>query len=495
MTALTVEHVDKRFGATTALSDVSFSIASGEVHALLGENGAGKSTVLSIIAGLLPPDRGALRLDGQPFAPKSALEAREGGIAIVPQEPILARHLSVRENITLGQEPMRFGLVDRREARAIASRALAALGASVDPDAIVSTLSPAEGQLVMIARALAHPNARVLILDEPTSSLSATDASRVLDAVQKLAGSGKTVIYVSHHLAEVKRVADRFTVMRAGKVVESGAVASATVGRLAELMLGRSLEETRGARREPGEVLLTLTNIAGQRLPLDASVTLRRGEILGIAGLVGAGRTELCRAVFGLDRVRSGTVKVKSYAADEGARPWQRLAQGLGMLSEDRKGEGLLTTMSIADNITLSRLGQVAKLGLVSKRAQDEAASALIARLGIKALGPRIAAGSLSGGNQQKVAIARLLFDDVDVFLLDEPTRGIDPGSRESIYRLFEELADGGKAVLWVSSQAAELMRVCDRVMTMYRGRLGPSREIAGLDEATLLAEAAGGAA
>ncbi len=492
---LSVEHVDKSFGATTALADVSFSISAGEVHALLGENGAGKSTVLSIIAGLIRPDRGVLRLDGKAFAPKNALEAREGGIAIVPQEPMLARDLSVRENVTLGREPLLFGLVDRQAARAITKQAMAALGAEIDPDAIVSTLSPAECQIVTIARALAQRSSRVLILDEPTSSLSASDASRVLDAVQKLATTGKTIIYVSHHLAEVKQVAQRFTVMRAGKVVESGAVADASVARLAELMLGRSLEIERRARRAPGEVLLSLDNVAGERLPLGVSLTLRRGEILGIAGLVGAGRSELCRAVFGLDRVRSGKVKIARYDSDGGKRPWQRLAQGVGMLSEDRKGEGLLTAMSIADNITISRLGRVTKLGLVSERAQNDAATSLIARLGIKAESPRQPAASLSGGNQQKVAIARLLFDDVDVFLLDEPTRGIDPGSRESIYRLFEELADEGKAVLWVSSQAAELLRVCDRVATMYRGRLGPVREINEVDEPKLLAEAAGGAA
>lgn len=491
---LTVEHIDKRFGATVALSDVSFSIASGEVHALLGENGAGKSTVLSIIAGLIQPDRGALLLGGKPFSPKSALEARAGGVAIVPQEPMLARDLSVRENVTLGHEPIRLGLVDREAARKITKQAMAALGAAIDPDAIVSTLSPAECQIVTIARALAHENARVLILDEPTSSLSASDAHHVLDAVQKLATTGKTIIYVSHHLAEVKQVAQRFTVMRAGKVIETGDVADASVARLAELMLGRSLEVEKRERRAPGEVLLSLDKVAGERLPIDVSLTLRRGEILGIAGLVGAGRSELCRAIFGLDRVKSGQVKVAHYPADDGKKPWQRLAQGLGMLSEDRKGEGLLTAMSIADNITVSRLERVAKLGLVSDRAQDEAATALIARLGIKAGSPRHAAASLSGGNQQKVAIARLLFHDVDVFLLDEPTRGIDPGSRESIYRLFEELADAGKAVLWVSSQAAELLRVCDRVTTMYRGRLGPVREIADVDEPGLLAEAAGGA-
>jgi ribose transport system ATP-binding protein len=297
---------------------------------------------------------------------------------------MLARLVGAR-NVTLGREPLLFGLVDRQAARAITKQAMAALGAEIDPDAIVSTLSPAECQIVTIARALAQRSSRVLILDEPTSSLSASDASRVLVAVQKLATTGKTIIYVSHHLAEVKQVAQRFTVMRAGKVVESGAVADASVARLAELMLGRSLEIERRARRAPGEVLLSLDNVAGERLPLGVSLTLRRGEILGIAGLVGAGRSELCRAVFGLDRVRSGKVKVARYDGDGGKRPWQRLAQGVGMLSEDRKGEGLLTAMSIADNITISRLGRVTKLGLVSERAQNDAATSLIARLGIKA--------------------------------------------------------------------------------------------------------------
>jgi len=489
-----VEHVDKAFGATVALADISFSIGSGEVHALLGENGAGKSTLLSIIAGLFLPDRGVLRLGGEPFAPRSARAAREAGIAIVPQEPMLATDLTVRENVTLGREPTRFGLVDRDEARRITSTALTTLGVTIDPDNAVASLSPAERQIVTIARALSQGSARLLILDEPTSSLSAADAERVLEAVRKLASSGKTIIYVSHHLAEVKSIATRFTVMRAGRVVASGNVASVSVGEMADLILGRSLEAAAKALRSPGEVLLSLDSVAGKRLPHAASLTLRRGEILGVAGLVGAGRTELCRAIFGLDTIRSGAVKIGTNDADSGRPPWQRLKSGVGLLSEDRKGEGLLTAMSVADNMTLSNLGGVSQWGLVSKLAQDKVALRLFAELGIRASGPRALASSLSGGNQQKVAIARLLFQDVDVFLLDEPTRGVDPGSRESIYRLFEALAERGKAILWVSSQPAELIRVCDRVAVMVRGRLGEMRDVSELDESRLLAAASGSA-
>jgi ribose transport system ATP-binding protein len=363
---------------------------------------------------------------------------------------------------------------------------------AIDPDAITSALSPAERQIVAIARALAHGAARVLVLDEPTSSLAAAEADRVLEATRKLAASGTCVIYVSHHLEEVTRVADRFTVMRAGRTVHVADARGATIAELAELVVGRKIEMAARSSRERGERILEVRGLSGARLPNDASFELYRGEILGIAGLVGSGRTELVRAIFGLDPVRSGQVRVGKLPSDGGATPATRLAQGVGMLSEDRRGEGVALSMSVADNLMLSRLDTVTRAGLVSSDAQDAIARRFIAELAIRASGPRAAASTLSGGNQQKVAIGRLLHHEVDVLLLDEPTRGIDPGSREQIYALAQELATAGKAILWISSQLGELLRVCDRVAVLRRGVLEPPQDAASLDEHGLLAQATG---
>ncbi len=491
MSALSLSGLGKSFGQTVALDDVSLTIERGSVHALLGENGAGKSTLLSIVAGLYAPDRGTMALSGRPFSPSSPDDARRGGVAIVPQEPTLALSMTVRENVTLGREPTRLGLVDRKAGGLLCRRALARLGADIDPEAELADLRPADRQLVAIARALAQAEPRVVILDEPTSSLAAKEAELVLAAVGELRKGGAAVLYVSHHLPEVRQVADRVTVLRAGRVVHDSELGELSVHELADLIVGRSLARSQRNAREPGEVLLEVESLVGVRLPKRASFQLRRGEILGIAGLVGSGRTELVRALFGLDAVKSGRVRLAGLDAQQSPRG--RLAAGLGLISEDRKGEGLMLPMSVSDNVTITHLPGWLGGALVSRKRQGELTQKLIERLGIRARGPASVASSLSGGNQQKVAIARLLFADVDVFLLDEPTRGIDPQSREAIYQLFDELAAAGKAVLWISSQLEELMRVCDRVAFMSRGELGASEPMQQHDEASLLARAGGG--
>ncbi len=490
---LAANGVDKSFGRTHALQSVELSAKAAEVHALLGENGAGKSTLMHILAGALPYDAGRITIGGQPYTPSSPSEARRAGVAMVHQEPQLCDHLSVMDNIALGSEPSRFGWL---QPRAIARRARSAL-AQIAPDsgialsASVASLPPGDRQLVAIARALSQGQLRLLILDEPTSSLTARDTERLFDAVGRLREAGHTIIYISHFLEEVERIADRYTVLRDGETVASGTMADTTLDALVTAMVGHALQDA--YPRSPhtiGELVMEVTELACQPLPRRATLSLHAGEVLGIAGLVGSGRTELMRALFGLDRVTSGQLRIGSYHGWAG--PGARLEQRVGMLSEDRKGEGLAANLSIADNLTLSKLRGLGPAGLVLPRRRRKVAQRWAEELSIRCRDVAQPVSDLSGGNQQKVAIARLLYHDVDVLLLDEPTRGIDVKSRAAVYRLIDRSACAGKAVLMVSSYLPELMGVCDRIAVMCRGVLGQARPVEDVTRHSLLMEATG---
>ena len=487
--------VAKRFGATQALNGVDLVVAPGEVHALLGQNGAGKSTLMKVLSGALQPDAGSMKLDGAAYAPAEPLEARRAGVAMIYQELSLAPHLTVAENILLGVEPMRRGpwrLLDRSAMRERAARALAELHhPQIRPEAVAGTLPIAAQQIVEIARAVAV-GCRVLVLDEPTSSLAQADAEALFALMARLRAQGQSIVYITHFIEEAKRVADRFTVLRDGATVGGGAMAEASVSvpQIVDLMVGRRVEQLypRSARTS-GEVLLEVGELQGASKPRTASLTLHRGEVLGIAGLVGAGRTELLRALAGLDQVVSGRVKLGAYAGS--ATPAARWSQGMALVSENRKEEGLALGLSIADNLTLSKLPAI-----VRPRERRPLTERWIRQLDVRCQGPDQPIGELSGGNQQKVAIARLLHHGVDVLLLDEPTRGIDVASKAQIYDLIDALVTREtppKAVIMVSSYLPELLGVCDRIAVMCRGRLGPARPAAEWTEASLVHEAAGG--
>jgi ribose transport system ATP-binding protein len=490
---LAARGIGKSFAGTRVLEDVSLELAPGSVHAVLGENGAGKSTLMRILAGVEQPDTGSLLLDGVAYAPAGPLDARRRGVAIVHQELSLCPHLTVSENIVLGTEPQRHGWLLARDAEERARRALALLGgaaAALSPDARTGDLSAAEQQLVEIARALAQADCRLLIVDEPTSSLGQADAARLFTTLEALAARGLSILYVSHFLQEIRRIAQRYTVLRDGRTVASGLVAESTNEELVTAMAGQVVELRRSTGRAAGERILSLERLAGLRLPINASLELHRGEVLGIAGLVGSGRTELLRAIFGLEKVRRGEVRLGALLGP--ASPARCLAAGMGLVSEDRAREGLALTLSIEKNLTLSRLGPLKRRGFLSPSTEHELAETWLKRLGVRARGPEQTVGELSGGNQQKVALARLLYHDVDVLLLDEPTRGIDVRSRAEIHRLLDALCEQGKAVLLVSSQLDELLHVSDRIAVMHRGELGPARRARELDEAALLREAVG---
>jgi ribose transport system ATP-binding protein len=491
----TATAIGKRFGAAQALDGASLSARAGEVHAVIGENGAGKSTLMKVLAGAVTPDQGAMLLDGRPFAPRGPADARDRGVTIVYQEPLLCRDLTVAENVLLGVEPTRAGFVRRRDAELRAEQALELVRTPeqthLRAQALVKWLTPSERQLVAIARALAQTECRVLILDEPTASLTREDSERLFAVIRRLTEREITVLYISHFLEEVEKIADRYTVLRDGKSVASGEVEGTSRGELVASMAGKRIEELfPRSSRTPGEVVLSVESLGGERLPKSATLELRRGEVLGVAGLVGSGRTELLRAIFGLDPVVRGAVRVAGFSGAAG--PGRRLAQGVGLLSEDRKHEGLAESLSIAENITLSRLEGLGRFGIVRPALRRRVAEGFIERLGIRCRDSEQRVADLSGGNQQKVALARLLHHDVDVFLLDEPTRGIDVGSRSAVYRIIDELALRGKAVLMVSSYLPELLGVTDRIAVMTRGRLGPSRATTEQSEHALLLEATG---
>jgi ribose transport system ATP-binding protein len=402
------------------------------------------------------------------------------------------------ENILLGVEPKWGPLVDWRAMRARAAQALTEIGRPDLPlDVLVGELPVAEQQLVEIARSVAV-GCRVLVLDEPTSSLARQDAEHLFALINRLRERGLAIVYISHFLEEVAAVCDRFTVLRDGRTTGTGSTRDTSSSAIVAMMVGRQVDDLYPhSARTPGEVLLRLDNVAGEKKPASASLELRRGEVVGIAGILGTGRTELLRAVFGLDTVKSGEVRVAHYSG--WSPPSDRWRQGVGMASEDRKQEGLALELPIAENITLPRLGGCGPGWFVTPNGQDRASAPWLQALQIKCVSPQQSVASLSGGNQQKVALARLLHADVDLLLLDEPTRGIDVGSKAEIYRLIDQLATGDaalgqrpRAVLIVSSYLPELLGVCDRIAVMSRGKLGPCQPVEELDEHRIMLAATG---
>jgi ribose transport system ATP-binding protein len=413
---------------------------------------------------------------------------------MIYQELTLAPHLSVEANILLGQEPASWGLLKGGEGRRRVREALALLEhPEIPPDSPISRLSPALQQVVEIARAMLL-DVRVLVLDEPTSSLTHADVQRLFALVKRLRDRGVCIVYISHFLEEVKQVAGRFTVLRDGRSVGGGPVAEARAEHIIEMMVGRRLtEQFPRVAHSLGTPVLQLDHLRGKKEPRGASFTLRKGEILGIAGVVGAGRTELLRAVFGLDPVRAGRVTVLTQEGERsGSSPHCRIEQGMGLLSEDRKGEGLALIQSVADNLTYSRLRPYSRWGWLNLFRRGKAVRDWLQRLRVRCRGAGQPVGQLSGGNQQKVAFGRLLHQEADVLLLDEPTRGVDVGSKAEIYQMIGELAARGKAILFVSSYLPELLGVCDTLAVMARGRISRVRPVEEWTAEQIMAHAAG---
>jgi ribose transport system ATP-binding protein len=490
---LRLSGIAKAFGATRALKSVSLEVAPGEVHALIGENGAGKSTLMKVLSGAHRPDAGTIELDGVPFTPHDPLHARQCGVSMIYQELTLAPHLSVEENILLGDEPARFGWIDRKRRRERARAALAELQADRIPlDARANDLSIAQQQLVEIARALLR-DPKVLIMDEPTSSLPRTDAEHLFGVIVRMKARDVAVIYISHFLEECTRVCDHYTVLRDGSNVATGAMSSVTTAELIHHMVGRAVDEL--YPRIPhtiGEPVLEVRGLAGAAKPRDVTFTLRRGEILGIAGLIGAGRTETLRAIFGLDSMKTGRIVVSKKKTRRRISPRRRWGDRIGLLSENRKEEGLMLGRTIAENLLLTCYDRVSCCGIINPRGERALAGDAMRTVEVKAAGPEQAVQALSGGNQQKVALGRLLVHDARILLLDEPTRGIDVASKASIYKRIGEAAAAGHAVVFVSSYLPELLGVCDTIGVMCRGVLSSIKPTGEWNEHAIIAAAIG---
>ena len=494
---LRVSAIAKRYGATVALDGVDLTVRAGEVHALIGENGAGKSTLMGVLAGAVRPDRGDMHLMSTRYDPATPLDARRHGVALIHQELSLCPHLTVAENILLGGEIARRGWIDRRRSRERARALLDELPhPEIRPDRKLAELSLPARQIVEICRALAS-DARVVLMDEPTSSLQGADVERLFALVRRLTARGIAVIYISHFLEEVRQIADRYTVLRDGRSVATGTIGDVTNDDLISRMVGRAATGLFPARNRVAQqdVVLTVRDLAAPPRLRSASLELRRGEILGIAGLLGSGRTELVRALFGLHQPAAGTIERGGRVAPATrVNSGRRVREGFGYLSEDRKGEGLALPLSITDNLCATRPAlSLPRLGIIDMAAQSARARRWIQTLHVSARSPWQPVRALSGGNQQKVAIGRLLHQDAEILLLDEPTRGIDIGSKAEVYEIIARQADAGCAVLVVSSYLPELFGLCDRLAVMCRGRLSDARPIASWTPESVLAAAIGG--
>jgi rhamnose transport system ATP-binding protein len=465
--------ISKSFAGLRALERVSFELRPGEVHALVGENGAGKSTFIKILTGAERADSGTLNVDGVPVHHITPHASRELGIAAIYQQPALFPHLTIAENIALALD--RGGAwrrIDHRARRQHAAALLDRIGASLNPDRLVGGLTMPEQQVVEIAKALGA-DARIVIMDEPTASLSAREVSRLFDVITRLREGGTGIIYISHRLEEIAAIADRVTVLRDGQTVATRDARGVSRPELIRMMVGRELDAVFPKRQVPlGEVALTIRQLSNRRTGVHhVSFSLRRGEILGLAGLVGSGRTQLAETIFGLTPADDGEILVGGAPARIES-PADAIRFGIGYVPEDRRQHGVVLDMSVAANVSAACLGSVSKLGLIDRAAEDHAATSYVDRFHIKTSSVHADVGSLSGGNQQKVALARWLSTEPAVLILDEPTQGVDVGSKAEIHRLMQDLAGRGLAILMISSELPEILGMSDRILVMHAGTI-----------------------
>ena len=468
---LRMQDICKRFPGVQALDDADLEVVAGEVHVLLGENGAGKSTMMKVLCGQHRKDSGTITFSGETLEPTSPLAAEQLGLIMIHQELNLVPGLTVAENIFLGHEPTSMGLTREDAMRRDSRELLRKLRCDVDPNTPTSQLSVAEQQLVEIARAL-RGEARLLVMDEPTAALSDTEIEALFEVIRSLCQAGVPVIYISHRLHEILAIGDRITVMRDGRTVGTRDAKTTDMDDLIHLMVGRTIAEQIPKRQVPiGDVVLRVEGLARTGVLSPVNLSVHAGEIVGVAGLMGSGRTELARAIFGADPTDAGTVRVAGKKLS-GRNPAASIAAGLGFITEDRKQQGLVLLRSVAENITLTSLDDFTRLGRIDLEAERERAQVLVERLDIRAASLEQKTIDLSGGNQQKVVLARWLAARCRVLLFDEPTRGIDVASKAEIYSLLGELVERGVAVLLISSELTELLGLADRVAVMHEGTL-----------------------
>jgi rhamnose transport system ATP-binding protein len=468
---LALEHASKAFAGVHALEDVSLELNAGEAHALVGENGAGKSTLVKILGGVHQPDRGSLRLGGEEVFLSGPADARDRGIAVIYQEPTLFPDLSVAENVFIGRQPLRrWRRIDHRAMDRTVIEIFERLGVRLDPERIARGLSIAEQQLVEIAKALSH-EAKVVIMDEPTAALSPVEVERLFGVVRTLRAEGTAVLFISHRLGEVFEICQRVTVLRDGRLVLARELAGLSPNDLVRAMVGRDVLMAAHQSHEPGERVLAVEHLTREGVFLDVSFDVHAGEIVALAGLVGAGRSEVARAIFGIDRYDAGSVRIRERRLERGS-PTNAMAAGVGFVPEDRRQQGLVMELSIARNIALASLHRLARAGLLLGRTERGFAADWAKRLQVKYARISSPVTNLSGGNQQKVVLAKWLSRGPKLLIVDEPTRGIDIGTKAEVHRLIESLAREGVAVLVISSELPEVLTLADRILVMHEGRL-----------------------
>lgn len=479
---LTLTNISKSFPGVKALDRISLKIESGEVHALVGENGAGKSTLIKIVSGVYAPDSGDMQLSGRPFRPPDAYSALGAGIATVHQELSVSQNVSVAQNIFVGREPVNgFGIIQWYRLFHMAQAYLDELGINVSARVRVSSLTIAERQLVEIAKALSL-NARVLILDEPTSSLSGEETARLFKIIRDLRTRGVTVIYISHKLEEVFAISDRISVLRDGHLIQTVETQDANSSSIIRLMVGREISDLYPPKGSPSKLpILEVRGLTCKGKFNSVDLTLFEGEILGLAGLVGAGRTDLAKAIFGANRVESGEVILAGRKVSIKS-PTDAIANGIVYLPEDRKQEGLFPSLSVTHNIVVTVLRRLVRSGLIRWGQADTVAREYVSRFRIKAPSLRTPIKALSGGNQQKVLLARALANNTKVLIVDEPTRGIDVGAKAEVHTLLRQLAEKGVSIIMISSELPEILGMSDRIYVMHGGQV---RGILSLDEAS----------
>lgn len=472
-TALRMTGISKRFGPVQALSDVTFTVRRGTVHALVGENGAGKSTLMKILAGVYQPDAGSIEIDGRPCGFSTPAQALASGISMIYQELDLAEHLTVAENIFLGAEPVgRLPFTVNHKRMASGTRGLGArFDFELDPAARVEELSTGDCQIVEILKALRR-NASIVVMDEPTSSLSEREAERLFKVVKQLRERGLSIIYISHRLEEIVGLADEVSVLRDGRLVHSGPMVQLSIPKIVHYMVGRELTDFFPARKaEIGDVCVEVKGLSSDAGVNDVSFEIHRGEIVGMAGLVGARRTEVAKAIFGVDEKTSGHITVDGERLQIDS-PTDAISNGIALLTEDRKRTGLCLELACSWNITLPNLAEIGMKWVIVPSKETAIAEEAGAKIAMKWASPEAPASSLSGGNQQKLLIARWLLADSRFMIFDEPTRGIDVGAKTEVYSLLNRLAEQGKAIMFISSELPELFGIADRILVMRRGRL-----------------------
>ncbi|WP_087001375.1 sugar ABC transporter ATP-binding protein [Rhizobium sullae] len=488
--------VSKRYGGVHALENAELAVEPGRIHAILGENGAGKSTLIKIMAGVVAPDEGRMLLEGRPVSFRSPAEASAAGVTCVFQELSLIPDLSVADNICIAAPPRRFGLIDRKAQRAVAEEMLARAGAEdIHPRALVKDLSLSRRQLVEIAKALAW-KPRILILDEGTSALTAADVAKVFSVLRRLRSEGLALLYISHRMQEIAELADECTVLRNGRNVMHFAAGTRSDNEIVEMMIGREYSNafppkpTRAAADTPPPPL-ECRNLGWGDSLRDISLTVGKGEVVGLGGLDGQGQRELLLALFGVLRGTTGTVLVDGKAVALASPAAARSSQiGMALIPEDRKTEGLMLPMTVRENLSFAVLDRVSKGGVIDREKEEQLIDEMVQLLAIKTAGLDIPVGALSGGNQQKVVIAKWLMRRPRIILLNDPTRGIDVGTKQEIYQLLRRLAEAGAAILFYSTDYDELIGCCDRVLVFYNGSIVRELKDSGITQHALVASA-----